>query len=844
MSTRTLHRSAVSLVLLALVAGVESNRRVAAAGSVGPRALQIGKDQVSELPRGKEADGIIGDFVLRNSKIEALVSGNLPSRKANMGTNWDSPTPGCLYDLSVRSSGNDQLTCWAPGNLHGMISSVIIVSDGTNGVAHVRAERTAAIGNGLHERHDYKLDEGAPFLRVHSTWTNAGKEKVKVRTSPAVKGLRDVKSVRGISFGDAQNPNDRQGYAWTVLAGEAGEKEVPPGESIEIEYAIAPGRSPADAFARLAPMRGATGTLRGLIVEEGGAPISTATAEIDFEVEIEVENKETKKKEKKRVTRSLHAYTREDGGFEVALPPGEYPLTVRDLGRPDIETTVTVGEGEVAEITVELEPASRVHFVVTEGSESGRTIPCKVQFLGVGSTSDPRFGVPIQARGCDHQYHSEIGDFTMRVPAGKYRVVITRGMEYSHHEDIVDLRQGATAEVRAVLDRVVDTTGWISTDYHNHSTPSGDNYCGTDDRVINLAAEHIEFAPTTEHNRLYDWAPHIKRLGLEADIATVVGIELTGPNAHFNSFPLKMTPYRQDNGAPTWVHDPRINAIVLREFGDSGPDRWVHINHPQVGKFFRDRDADGVADGGYPGLEDLVDAAEVWSTEILNLAPTYEYVNSNGEKSVRENRTFAWLQLLNQGRRMWCIAVSDAHSVFGNGVGAWRTYVPSSTDEPGKVDYREIIRHSKAGRMVVTNGPFLEVTLDDGTMPGGLARASGEVRVKVRVQTTTWIDIDRVQVLVNGRAPAKLNFTRAANADLFKRGVVSFEKTITVPLSEDAHLIVAAVGENHDLETGYGRSWQSAMHPVAFTNPIYVDIDGNGFRPNGDTLGFALPLGK
>jgi hypothetical protein len=28
---------------------------------------------------------------------------------------------------------------------------------------------------------------------------------------------------------------------------------------------------------------------------------------------------------------------------------------------------------------------------------------------------------------------------------------------------------------------------------------------------------------------------------------------------------------------------------------------------------------------------------------------------------------------------------------------------------------------------------------------------------------------------------------------------------------------------------------------MAFNNPIYVDIDGNGWKPNGDTLGFELP---
>ncbi len=30
--------------------------------------------------------------------------------------------------------------------------------------------------------------------------------------------------------------------------------------------------------------------------------------------------------------------------------------------------------------------------------------------------------------------------------------------------------------------------------------------------------------------------------------------------------------------------------------------------------------------------------------------------------------------------------------------------------------------------------------------------------------------------------------------------------------------------------------------PVAVSNPIYVDVDGGGFKANGDTLGAPLPV--
>jgi hypothetical protein len=818
--------------MLFLIACLAIGWGPALAEAAEPEAFEVGADRVGDLPRGKEADGILGDFVLRNDRIEALISGNLPGRKANMTTNSRAPTPGCLYDLSVRGSNNDQLTCLAPGSLEGWISSVRII-DGEPGRALVRAERSAETGKGLEEVHDYILERGAEHLLVFSSWRNRGSTALKLKPAPFLKGLINVTSAGAITYADAQNPNDRQGYAWAAMPREGAgvdlaERDLAPGQVFRAAIAIAPGRSPAEAYGRIARLLGATGTLRGSVRSRSGGGAATATLEIALA--------------DKKI---LPAYPDAEGSFEVALPPGTYALKALDLGRPAEERQAAVEAGKAIELTIAMEPPSRVRFSVAEERAGGRKIPCKVQFLGLDGAKDPEFGVQIQAHGCLHQYHSERGEFTVAAPPGKYRVIVTRGIEYSHHEESLELLPGREASVQAVLRRVVDTRGWVSTDFHNHSTPSGDNYCGTDDRLINLAAEHVEFAPATEHNRLYDWKPHLERLGLAGEIATVTGIELTGPNAHFNAFPLKPVPHTQDNGAPVWVEDPRIDALMLREHGGGGPDRWVQINHPSVGKFFRDRDGDGVADGGYEGLEELIDAAEVWSTEILSGIPFTEYTLASGAKAKRENRTFAWLQLLNVGRRMWCVAVSDAHSVFGNGVGGWRTYIPSSIDDPAAIDYREIIRNAKAGRMVMTNGPFLEVALDDGTLPGGMTRAAGELRVKVRVQTNTWVNIDRVQVLVNGRQPPELSFTRAGHPSFFERRSESlrFEAEIPVRLREDAHLIVAAVGEAYTLKTGYGNSWQSGMHPSAFTNPIFVDVDGNGFKPNGDTLGHPLPLG-
>jgi hypothetical protein len=97
---------------------------------------------------------------------------------------------------------------------------------------------------------------------------------------------------------------------------------------------------------------------------------------------------------------------------------------------------------------------------------------------------------------------------------------------------------------------------------------------------------------------------------------------------------------------------------------------------------------------------------------------------------------------------------------------------------------------------------------------------------------------------VNGRKEPALNFTRQSHPQMFADGVVKFDQAINVPLKGDAHLIVVALSENGDLKKGYGTSDQATMRPMAYHTPIYVDVDGNGFKANGDTLGFDLPVGK
>ena len=92
-------------------------------------------------------------------------------------------------------------------------------------------------------------------------------------------------------------------------------------------------------------------------------------------------------------------------------------------------------------------------------------------------------------------------------------MIVSYGPEYDAVFTPVKVERGKDSPLEAKLVRSVKTDGWISADFHSHSSPSGDNTSSQLGRVLNLLCEHVEFAPCTEHNRLSTYEPHLKRWG-------------------------------------------------------------------------------------------------------------------------------------------------------------------------------------------------------------------------------------------------------------------------------------------------------------------------------------------
>ncbi len=147
----------------------------------------------------------------------------------------------------------------------------------------------------------------------------------------------------------------------------------------------------------------------------------------------------------------------------------------------------------------------------------------------------------------------------------------------------------------------------------------------------------------------------------------------------------------------------------------------------------------------------------------------------------------------------------------------------------------DLVHECEHGHIVMTNGPYLEVKAkadqgdDTAEVGDDLSAPGGKLHLQVRVQCPNWLEVNRVQVFVNGVADPKLNFVLRDNPAMFHKGTVVFAENIPVTLESDAHLVVACAGEGKDLGALYGPDHNKEM-PTAVGNPIFVDVDGEGVQ--------------
>jgi len=123
-----------------------------------------------------------------------------------------------------------------------------------------------------------------------------------------------------------------------------------------------------------------------------------------------------------------------------------------------------------------------------EDADTGAPLTARLIAHGVAPTADPNFGPDYRSSGAGPIIDALRGEASMPLPTGRYRVLATRGPEYTIDEQAIDVAPGSSHALRLSLRHVVASDGWVGCDFHVHARPSFDSPVLPEDRVISLVA--------------------------------------------------------------------------------------------------------------------------------------------------------------------------------------------------------------------------------------------------------------------------------------------------------------------------------------------------------------------
>ncbi len=520
-----------------------------------------------------------------------------------------------------------------------------------------------------------------------------------------------------------------------------------------------------------------------------------------------------------------------NGSFGTRVAPGAYRLRIVAPGGRTASREFEIGEHDLDLGAIEIAPAARI------GLPRGHAM--RLVFLGDAGTPDPRFGddlLDFRVAGAKKEKHTaSVRDLALSgsardpesvvVAPGRYRVLATRGPEYDVREARIEARAGERVELAITPPvRAVETPGLVSADFHVHAQASPDSALPAEARLASYVAEGADVLISTDHDMLTDYAPLVAELGLASDVATMVGVEVTSEvktpvapftTGHANAFPFPRAPLAYRGGAV--ANEGRRWREILADLRAPAGERVLQLNHPRSSHLNPRSFFTHLASVGEPydptrpldalpnrvlierdpatGLRDLdFDAVELLNGERME---SYEAVRTD------------WFSLLRQGVVLTGTANSDSHRL-GTVVAAPRNFVPVANDGIRDFDAAAFVRAVREGRSIGSTGPLPEVRLGDARPGDRFTGPAGELVVHVRA--APWVTVSTLRVFVNGE--------RATETDL------AVDRSIAVPLqfAHDAFVTVEVEGTPGEIY----RAVLPDFRPFAFTNPIFVDADGDG----------------
>ena len=461
-------------------------------------------------------------------------------------------------------------------------------------------------------------------------------------------------------------------------------------------------------------------------------------------------------------------------------------------------------------------PEGGLSFDVRD-AQTGESIPCKLTLVGVDGSLDPAFTkVDIGREESDallafNRIMSLKGLGAVHVPFGTYDVTVSRGPEWdiSTSRGVKIGAKGAVVTAR--LRHVVETPGWLSADFHVHAARSPDSRVPMQDRIYEFVADDVQMIVSTDHNVVSDYEPYIKELDAGRYITSAIGDEMTTASwGHFGAFPLPPDLERPGQGA-VLVHG-RKPVDFFNDVRTNAPGAIIDVHHPRIDAeigYFDIAHFDARADrADKPGFSWDFDAVEVMNGY-------QDPVRRSVDRVVDD-----WFSLLNHEHLVTATGNSDTHHLNFNIGGYPRNYVKVQDDRPALVDGKQVARALKGHHAFFTTAPFVSLLVNNGSIGDLVPARGGKVHAEITVQAAPWVSVERVTLYLNGLEAKRWTVPPGTDA-------VRFHGTLDLTAPKDGYVVVRVDGDK-SLAPVVGDRKTFTAYPFALTNPVFLDVDGDG----------------
>lgn len=788
-----------------------------------PKAFLI-EDEADLLP-GPRAGGRPGDFRLQSDHIVAIIGGADHAIFAPYG--------GGVLDLAV-TGGEDHFEEQFPmtGFLRSVrVTKVEVADDGTSGEAIIKVTGTdgpipliasliPVAPAGVEVVVEYVLRADSTSLEIRTTLTNPKEDKTTVAVGDAflfsetgktvgqgggydVTALINQASMEWLATDDPD-----MSYVLTPPAGSGIKVALTQDELTLATYdsvKIFAGDS-ATISRRLYPAKGRILNALALYWEDKGV----ATSEVTGKVELDTAGYDFTRMnlsvfEGDQFVGAINP--RADGTLQFRLPAGDYKVVLSGPGVVGAQGSLKVKEGEAAG-PLTLDPPDPARVDVKIRDEAGQPVASRII---------------VQQGKVDEWWANRLelipdllGEAVIFLPAGEYTVQGSKGMEYTYCRVGVTVAEGQTQEATCQIERQLDLTAWTAAQLHVHSEFSIDSQLDRFMRVKGLVAEGMEFWTPTEHDLFEDYMPMVQALDLVGTILPVVGIEVSPVGRHFNGLGCKteetqlnryfVIPWTKflPNGE---VSGARLEPDLWKTMHEEFECRMVQVNHPRDGQGYFDLVNYDPAVGpssALAGRFDLTfDSMEVW-----NSSDNWDHLS---QKTLPD-----WYSFLNRGRRIIGAGNADTHTLS-----QWASQPHNLVLVDGALTEQAYFDAMLAGKAQITSAPFVEFSVNGATLGDTVtpAQAGDALSMHIQVSAPEWASLDKVQLIGNGQLVREWDVSGITD-------LVRLDETIEVTPTEDTWYVILAFDPDTDLSPVYpGRTC------AAITNPIWVDVAGDGFDP-------------